>query len=657
MFSKIGYRRSLLCVWVVLFSMISYYAAIATTGLQAWAYLGVASFVQTSLLIFPLFILGRIADKTGKSSVGLIFHLSALGLIALIFSNYKLHSMYNFFVDGFVINLLTTPGGIEALGLSKSFYISASIGGVILAAIYTLFVAFVPLELAYRYIPAPRKMFILASIGFVVESSVFAFASYTSNVSILPVSSRIVWHIPVTARGTFEKMGFESNASNDMIDVSSNRSGQLAYPAVNLDQYGVTKPYNIVWLTAESLRHDMVDERIMPNTHQFAENQQWFKSHYSGGNGTRLGMFSQFYGVYGSYWFDFLQNRIPPVLITALQDYGYNMKAFTSARFTYPEFKKTIFSTLEDDQLQEYRKGKGWERDRKNTEDVISFIGENMHKDKPFFTFMFFESAHANYYFPDEAVIEEDYLDDFDYLSVDIEANIKKIKNRYVNSSHYLDSRLGKIFDYLRANDLYDNTIVIVTGDHGEEFYEKGRWGHNSTFVQEQIRVPLIVHMPDKLAESYSNMTSHLDLPATILGALGYTAPAETYSFGLDLFSPEYQRNYTVASDWHGNTLITPNVKYVLTLKGSRNSMKLSSLTDREIDPDDIESVDRNKLGHFVRELSRFYNGSPEHKIVDSNYRATMSKTVDQSASENLHLAMSTKIESIISEQNLSPDI
>ena len=66
------------------------------------------------------------------------------------------------------------------------------------------------------------------------------------------------------------------------------------------------------------------------------------------------------------------------------------MKAITSARFTYPEFDKTIFSTFEPEQLQEFREGKGWQRDRKNTQDLVAFLESNKEKNTPFFGFMFF---------------------------------------------------------------------------------------------------------------------------------------------------------------------------------------------------------------------------------------------------------------------------
>ncbi|MDT8429870.1 MAG: hypothetical protein RQ757_14030, partial [Pseudomonadales bacterium] len=139
------------------------------------------------------------------------------------------------------------------------------------------------------------------------------------------------------------------------------------------------------------------------------------------------------------------------------------------------------------------------------------------------------------------------------------------------------------------------------------EFMEKGRWGHNSTFSQEQIRVPLILCIPEAGAGVTDAMTSHLDLPATIMAALGVKLDAETYTFGKNLFSPQYDRDYTVASDWHGNALITPDIKMVFSKKDSANDNAITSLNDAPIDLSTTQADYRTPLRQFTQQVSRFY--------------------------------------------------
>lgn len=606
-------QRALLLTWLITLLSVGVYASDAAVDAAASIYLFVAATFQASLLLIPLLILHAIQARIGKSWLAIPIVVLSFASLVLLFANYKVHSMYSFFIDGFVLNLLTTPGGIDALGLSPSFYTSAINATLMGGIAFFVVVRFLPTE---RLLSFQSKKMIL-SMGFltlfVAEASTNAWASYTYRTDVLSVSEKIVWHIPVTARKFFQRLGIESSAPK-YSDIKYGFSGQFSYPATTTPIKLARTPYNIIWLTAESLRHDMLNSLVMPNAFAFAEKNSWFKSHYSGGNGTRMGMFSQFYGLYPSYWKDVLHGRQSPLIIDTLLANDYNMKAFTSARFTYPEFDKTIFSRLSQQQLQEFYTGVGWQRDEKNTEDIVRHITNVAGSEAPFFTFMFFESAHANYYFPKQYAIEKDYIEDFDYLSVNIADNIKKIKNRYVNASHYLDSRLGIIFDTLKDQGLYDNTIVIVTGDHGEEFMEKGRWGHNSTFVQEQIRVPLIIHIPGKPAQVYNNMTSHLDIPASVLNALGYDIDPRLHSFGEDLFSTHYSRKYTVAGDWHGNTLITPTTKFILSIKGSSNSMSLSTLNDSTLDPKLVSPQDKAALAEFIYDMPRFHQGSASFK-------------------------------------------
>lgn len=126
---------------------------------------------------------------------------------------------------------------------------------------------------------------------------------------------------------------------------------------------------------------------------------------------------------------------------------------------------------------------------------LLKFVDQR-DPNKPFMTFLFFESPHANYNFPQESVIKPDYLPDFSYASMNLQRDIGGIYNRYLNAVHHLDSQLARVTEHLEKNGLLDNTLVVITGDHGEEFMEQGRWGHNSTFVDEQVRVPLVLWCP-----------------------------------------------------------------------------------------------------------------------------------------------------------------
>ena len=602
-----AFRTALLTFYAVLISSL-YLAWQPTMNVPAYGFLLAAAIVQSLILSSPVLILYGIQqylEKRGLRNQWLVYLMQVvcIAIIVFMFANYKLRDMYGFYVNFFVVNLLITPGGVEAMGVSASTNRTLAMAVVVLAGLVWAALRYIPFERLFPNRLKRRYMWSGAVVLLLFQSGWYALSEYNYDRMILGTAGRIVWYIPVTARSIFENLGVTINRPDGAEFDIAESSGSIDYPET--PDVTFEKPYNIVWLVSESLRADMLTPEFMPNTWEFAKHSQRFLNHYSGGNGTRMGMFSQFYGLYGGYWFDFLYAHRAPMLVDLIQKNDYSMMAYTSSRFSYPEFDKTIFASLEDQQLQSYTEGAGWERDRKNVGDMLQFIDKT---EEPFFSFMFFESAHANYYFPDESIIREEYLDDFNYLTVDIEENIELIRNRYINATHHLDSQLGRVYDALEEQGLLDNTIVVVTGDHGEEFMEKGRWGHNSTFSQEQIRVPMLIHIPGREPGETSIMTSHLDMPATIMAALGVDIDPASHSYGNDLFSPQYRRDYTVVSDWHGNTLVTPEVKMVFSKKGAAYDDVTTSLNDTPIDLNETKADYKTPLGEFAREMSRFYH-------------------------------------------------
>jgi arylsulfatase A-like enzyme len=64
---------------------------------------------------------------------------------------------------------------------------------------------------------------------------------------------------------------------------------------------------------------------------------------------------------------------------------------------------------------------------------------------------------------------------------------------KYDAAIRYVDTELGRLFDRLRQRGIYDDTLILLTSDHGEEFWEHQGTGHGYTLYEEQLRVPLIV--------------------------------------------------------------------------------------------------------------------------------------------------------------------
>ena len=107
----------------------------------------------------------------------------------------------------------------------------------------------------------------------------------------------------------------------------------------------------------------------------------------------------------------------------------------------------------------------------------------------------------------------------------------------YDGSMRYNDRELGRLFDYLDAQGRLEDTLIMITADHGEHLMEvTGRYGHQCDWYDAVARIPLIVHYPRELAHASVNAPSEgVDVLPTVLGLLDVPLPADTSTDGLDL--------------------------------------------------------------------------------------------------------------------------
>jgi arylsulfatase A-like enzyme len=87
------------------------------------------------------------------------------------------------------------------------------------------------------------------------------------------------------------------------------------------------------------------------------------------------------------------------------------------------------------------------------------------------------------------------------------------------------DAKLGALFDALQERGLFDNTIVLVTSDHGEQFWDHGSWGHGQNLYDHQIHVPLVARFPEGLGFGAGRVVEEqvelIDLYPTVLDLAG----------------------------------------------------------------------------------------------------------------------------------------
>ncbi len=534
----------------------------------------------------------------------------------LLLADLGLYHHFGFHFNLFVWNLLTTPGGFASMGLRSDTYVPLALavifGFALHGAIAYFMLFFRGGRAGLRFCCVLRGwrkfVWIPAFVACAIAGCViYAWNHHMKNAVPLLAAERIPAHQRTTMHDIFESLGFKEPRREELLmRTGENRS--IKYPAVPIRRRPDRKRFNVVWLACESWRADMLDPEVMPQTCRFAEKYAIrFMDHRSGGNGTRQGIFSMFYGLYGSYWHPFLAARRGSLVIDWMLEDGYDIRCFTSAKFSYPEFDQTIFAKLPASALHSFDRARTFERDIRNTRKLVDFIVKER-GDRPFFAFMFFESPHYPYEFPPQNAVFKPFADRVDYLELG-PAHAERIKNRYRNSCRTLDGFLHQVFSALERRNLLDNTIVVVLGDHGEEFFEHGKLGHNSDFTNEQIRTPLLLRLPGKAPASYRKMSSHVDVVAMLAPYFGVENPPADFSLGKNLLAPDApERQYSVIAGWTALFFAGKKLKMQLPVNSfDAITMTLYDADDRRLpDPQQFFRECRDELVEVQRDLRRF---------------------------------------------------
>lgn len=105
----------------------------------------------------------------------------------------------------------------------------------------------------------------------------------------------------------------------------------------------------------------------------------------------------------------------------------------------------------------------------------------------------------------------------------DPERFLDSMRQAYISEIEFLDLHLARLFQGLKARGLYDNTIIVLVSDHGEEFYDHNGWWHGQTLYEELLRIPLIIKLPENRAAGSTNLhlARLIDVPLTLLKIVG----------------------------------------------------------------------------------------------------------------------------------------
>lgn len=262
-----------------------------------------------------------------------------------------------------------------------------------------------------------------------------------------------------------------------------------------------------------------------------------------------------------------------------LKQLGYKIRVYASADLRYFGTDEMLFGKKRKlaDQIDEYVFDRTIEPCDRDALCIASFEKDVQTKEgREGNVYLFFlDATHSEYSFPKDFPIKfEPCAKHIDYLTV-TPKEIEPVKNRYRNSIAFVDSLMGKFFHVLKRENLYDEAVIAITGDHAEEFYEEGALFHGTHLNRYQLEVPIFCRFPGKTTTAQE--ATHIDLFPSILHYITGTGYFGDLFDGTSIFS-EYRSPYRVAVLQNG-----PDTPVEFSIEKGDDRLQVRFLHSRDI--------------------------------------------------------------------------
>lgn len=184
--------------------------------------------------------------------------------------------------------------------------------------------------------------------------------------------------------------------------------------------------------------------------------------------------------------------------------------------------------------------------------------------------------------------------------------DVDRYLSEYDAELRHTDHQVGMILERLKTAGLYDSSLLIVTSDHGEEFYDHNGYGHGKVLLEHNVHVPLMMRLPRGLhgGRVEEGRVSSIDLVPTILDAVGIPIPEELLGMNL---GPVLREEATIPADravfsetdYEGKqrAILQGDLKLLLSPDKSRGQ----GLYDLKADPGEKHDVSKERPADFER--------------------------------------------------------
>jgi len=282
---------------------------------------------------------------------------------------------------------------------------------------------------------------------------------------------------------------------------------------------------NVLMITIDTLRADRLScygnqDLKTPNIDMLAERGVLFSRAFGNTSTTLpshanifLGTTPNFHGVHEN--LNFIVNQDLLTLTERLKANGYSTGAFVGAYPLDSRFGLSQGFDVYDDQYQRDHSANLSSLERKAEIVVGAALDWLQVQKQPWFLWIHCWDPH-NPYDPPEP-FKTQYQE-----------------RLYDGEIAYVDMALGVLLDYLGENDLFDSTLIIFTGDHGESLGQHGEETHGYFAYNSTLWIPLIISFPETVQGRSEDYVSHIDIFPTVCDILGIEKPS--FLQGISLF-------------------------------------------------------------------------------------------------------------------------
>ena len=527
--------------------------------IEGWVFFIASCISHASQIMLVPYIVFAILTAARLPRVAKVVQMILIVLLmALLQLDHQVYGLYRFHINGFVLSMVFGEGASQIFTFDTMLYVDKAID-----LIYLIVFVWILSYTARNIYKKKGKAFVwpiaLTFVGCTLYAHLWhIYASFKQHQSVVKSATLLPYYFPTTANGLMYDLGLVPPESYHN-KADSRQSSDVKYPLNELQtEEPINKP-NIVMIVIDSWNKRTLTKECMPNALKFAEENQWFTNHLSASNGTRSSIFGLFFGISAYYWESFEPSHIQPLLIDRLLELGYKCQTYPSATLLDPPFAKVIFGNVPNINVS-VEGNDTYSRDSKITKMFIDDL-KRRDKEKPFFSFLFFDLPHSFELTAEQNTRFKPAWDYADYTKLNNDLDPTPFWNLYRNCCYNDDLMLGQIFKAMEEEGLKDNTIVILTGDHSQEFNENRHnyWGHNSNFSVHQIGVPMICHIPWAKPQRFDHRTTHYDVVPTLLNQwLEVKNPIEDYSMGYSLLDHRPRK-------WH---IVGSNLNYAFIIGG-----------------------------------------------------------------------------------------